>query len=246
AGIQDNWGVLDALYVYGEDSSMELGYFLEEYLVEDGAYHDSDRNWLSWEPGTRFEYTNVGASLAAYAVEEVRGESFDDVCDADIFGVLGMTDTGWHLADFDPDEVAVPYLPASGGWMPMEHYGFPDYPDGLLRSSAADMARFVAAIAGGGSLDGERILASETVDEMLTDQVPEVEVGQGVLWATYEMADRTLVGHDGGDLGVTTEIGLDPATGNGFVLLMNLDWDLAGGQAFMAIETALMDAAEAR
>ncbi len=244
SGIKDNWDVMDPLYVFGRDSPISLGSFMEGYLVAGGAYYDADKNFRGTEPGEKFRYSNVAASLAAYSIETRRGEGFDDYCDRAIFAVLGMDNTHWHLADFEEDVIAVPYGLRGGEWQAIEHFSYPDYPDGQLRSSVNDLSRFLATIASGGTLDGVTLLDSDSVDEMLIEQLPGIKSGQGIFWATYEMGGRTLTGHDGGDPGVTTEMGFDTDTGNGFVLLMNYEWTSTSSRAFKAMEEALMDAAE--
>ena len=54
-----------------------------------------------------------------------------------VLAPLGMTDTGFRLADIDTLEHrdAVPACEATS-FEPIFHYGYPDYPDGALRTSA--------------------------------------------------------------------------------------------------------------
>src|SRR5678810_801683 len=88
--------------------------------------------------GKAYRYSNVGASLAAYLVEAASGIGFDVWCNDRIFEPLAMTRTGWHLADVSRSEVAMPYRwsPDLDKFIPYGHYGYPDYPDGALRTTA--------------------------------------------------------------------------------------------------------------
>ena len=52
---------------------------------------------LNFPPGTRWEYTNTGYTLAAMIVSRVSGMSFAEFTDRRIFQPLGMTDTSWQL-----------------------------------------------------------------------------------------------------------------------------------------------------
>ena len=139
----------------------------------------------------------------------------------------------------------MPYEATVSDWEPYGHYGYPDYPDGQLRASVDDVARFLAAIMNEGEIDGARILESATVVEMLSPQIPSVEPGQGVWWYSIAVDDRTWTGHNGGEYGVATDMFFDAAAGVGFVLLMNTDWTEASEAAALDIELRLMEEAAA-
>lgn len=214
SSLRDDWDALDALVVEG-DSPIALGDFLADYLAVPAHF---DRQG----PGASAEYSNVGVDVAAYAVESVTGLGFDAYCEQNVFEPLGMTDTSWHLAGLDVAEVAVPY--DADGW-PVAHYGFPDYPDGGLRTSTPQLARFLAAIAGRGEVDGVRILDAATVDELQREQVPDVAPGQGLVWYWEDMGYGALIAHSGGYIGVATLLSLRPSDGVGTILLTNGNWD---------------------
>ncbi len=240
SGISDNWDVLEPLYVEG-DSPIALGDFLEAYLVEGGEYYDSE--WNFWgDPGEMHDYSNVATSLAAYMVEAATGTPFDTYCEQHIFEPLGMDGAGWKLADVDQDNLAMPYGWVDGAWEPYGFYGYPDYPDGNLRTTAPHYARFLAAIVAGGAIDDVRILKEATVDEMLTEQVPDLEEGQGLIWYSWELGDDTVWGHNGGDDGVATEALFRMSDGAGVVILMNGDGERWG--PVEEIEEELLSLAE--
>lgn len=239
SGISDNWDVLEDLYVEG-DSPIGLGEFLEGYLVRGGEYYDPDWNFDA-DPGEAADYSNVGASLAAYVVEAATGTPFDTYCERHIFAPLGMDDAGWHLSDLDTDQIAMPYGWVGGAWEPYGFYGYPDYPDGNLRTTAPQLGRFLAAITAGGTLDGERLLKASSVASLLTSQVPDLEDLQGLMWYGWQLGDDEVWGHNGGDDGVATEILFRPTDGAGVVLLMNGDADRWG--PVEDIEMELLDLA---
>lgn len=226
SGIIDNWDVLDEVYVEG-DSTIALGTFLEDYLVKGGEWYDADWNY-GGDPGYEYEYSNIASSLAGYLVEAATGTAFDTYCEQHIFEPLGMDETGWHLADIDTDNLAMPYGWYGGEWEPYGFYGYPDYPDGGLRTSAPQLARFLAAFSAGGVYDGTRLLDEDTVEEMLTAQVPALDESQGLTWYNWALGDDTVWGHNGGDDGVATEILFRKSDGAGVVVLMNGDGDRWG------------------
>ncbi len=122
AGIADNWGAMGAVIVDG-DSPIALGDFLADYLVPGGEWYSASDNFVQDGVLSARQYSNIGAALAGYLVEAVSGVPFSSYCESHIFEPLGMTDTGWHLADLDEDILAVPYDWSGEDWEPIEHYG---------------------------------------------------------------------------------------------------------------------------
>lgn len=106
SGIVDNWDALETHYVTG-DSEEALGNFLQGYLVSGGADYDAFENFHPDGVGQITEYSNSGAALAGYMVQAATGTPFDAFCDARLFEALDLN-AGWHLADFDAEQVASP------------------------------------------------------------------------------------------------------------------------------------------
>ncbi len=244
AGIGDNLAILNPLYSQNEDCPIALGTFLEGYLVASGTYYDTD-NYSNFDPGTQKEYSNVGTGLGGFLVEVIANKPFDDYCDENIFTPLGMTNTHWHLADFNIDDVALPYKFESDQLTPHYHLGFPDYPSGQLRASITDVARFLGTVVNGGELNGQRILEEATVQEMLTPPFPNVSTEQAVFWHIEERAGRTVVGHTGSETGATTVMFFSPTTNVGVIVLMNVSWTNDIIVALDEIEDHLYDIGEA-
>ena len=173
-------------------------------------------------------------------MEAVSGVPFSSYCETHIFEPLGMTDTGWHLADLDEDILAVPYDWSGEDWEPIEHYGYPDYPDGALRTGAEQLASFMTMFANDGSRDGTRVLSQDSVAEMRTVHYPDLDSNQGLIWYSWALDGESVTGHNGADSGVSTEIGFRD-DGTGFVVLMNV----RSGDGILAnVERALFEAAD--
>ncbi|MGA1876420.1 MAG: serine hydrolase domain-containing protein, partial [bacterium] len=118
-------------------------------------------------------------------------------------------------------------------------YAYPDYPDGLLKTSAPQLARFLTMFIQGGTLEGARILEPETVEEMKRVQNPGLDPQQGLIWYYKRLSGWTLLGHSGEDLGVATEMFFRPEDGAGVILLMNGDWSVGNEHIITEIETRL-------
>ena len=208
----------------GADSPVPLADFTKGYFTPDGPYYDWSANFEDAEPGTKTDYSNMGIVLAGYLVETISGVPFDQYSREKIFAPLGMEKTSWRLAGIDRSILAMPYDKDSSGFIPYGHYGEPDYPDGMLRTSAIELANFLIAYMEGGAYGDRRILEAETVAEMLTSQT-ELEPDQGLVWVKRLVGHRTVWGHDGADNGAGAEMWFDPEQNEGVILMTNGVWN---------------------
>lgn len=219
--------LVDPSFSCAEPMPTELGEYLEAYLVPGGPYYDADENYGTSEPGEAGAYSNVAAALTGLALESATGTSLDELCETGIFEPLGMTNTHWHRAQFaDSNPVATQYTRIEGEQIRLPDYSLVTWPDGGLRSSARDLARYVGAVMNGGVWEGTRILDQTSVETMLSSQtdldlsqLPGTPDVQGVFW----VEEFGLAGHSGGDPGSITFMYMLPGTDVAFVLLMNQD-----------------------
>jgi CubicO group peptidase (beta-lactamase class C family) len=227
SSIRDAWAAITPFYVRG-DSPISLGTYLRRYLTPEGDLFRPRHTFGRWGPGRRYEYCNIAAALAGYVVEAASGLSFDAWCEQRIFAPLHMTETSWHLAGLDRTRLAMPYGYLGGAFRSYGLYGYPDYPDGQLRTSARHLARHLLAFMRFGELDGVRILGEETVREMRRSQIPDLVDGQGLIWYAFHRHGERWMGHNGGDWGVATQMYFRPADGVGMVALANGNWHWTG------------------
>ncbi len=214
--VRDNWDVLGALYT-PHDPVVDLETFVRGYFLEGGEYHHARKNWRSATPGSVFEYSNVGFTLLGYVVEVVDGRSFDQYCQEEIFAPTGMSETTWFFDALTKDELAVPTEWARG-FIPLDHYGFVDYPSGSLRTTATDLGRFALAL-----LEPDQLLPEAAIAEAWQIAFPDLEPSQGLAFAWWKLDAVDVVGHDGGENGVSAELVLRPSRGDAAVVLLNGD-----------------------
>jgi CubicO group peptidase (beta-lactamase class C family) len=124
---------------------------------------------LAYQPGTVWEY-GQSTDVLAHLIEVVSVQSIDGFLQANIFDPLGMTDTGYTVAEAELGRVAV-QLPSGGAlrdvsvkptWLPGGQ--------GLV-STASDYWRFSQMLLNGGELDGVRVLDAATVADMTRDHL---------------------------------------------------------------------------
>ena len=222
SGIKDNW---DYMPFYNGDSPLELSYYLNQYLTTGGEFYNNDLNFTNYAPGTSFSYSNIGAALVGFLVEEISGQPFNEYSTENIFEPFGMDNAYWFLSEIENlNQVASPHELVEGSndsLAVLENYGYSDYPAGQLRTTSNNLAKFLSAFTNNGMFNGIKILNPETISLMKTIHYPDPAYDQGLMWYYKNLNGRTLFGHGGSDKGSVTEMFISPSDNLGVVLLSN-------------------------
>lgn len=174
---------------------------------------------LLFQPGEQWSY-GVGVDIQGYLIEQFSGMSLGDYLDANIFGPLGMDDTGFFVpvADYDRFADLLVWSPEAGRFVPVpetrespaalpylyheDTVPFESGGHGLV-STITDYARFSQMMLNEGTLDGAEILSPETVELMTSDQLPE---GLGISFNGTARATMTAEPHKFGlDWGIISD-----------------------------------------
>ena len=214
SGIKDDQKVYLPSYNYGGDSPIPLGEFIEDYLSSDGT-HYSKKNFTKSKPGKKFVYSNIGAGLAGYIIERVSGKPLNVFTREIIFKPLGMNNTCWLLSEMDREKHSQLYESKKNNTLlnNIDLYGLTTYPDGGVRTTVADLSRYLLCIMNKGLYKGTRILKEETVSEMLT---PDYIDSYTKFWGVGDQ-----IGHGGGDPGVSTGMYYSPKDKLGIIFFIN-------------------------
>jgi len=207
----------DASYSDG-DPQISLEDWIRGYLLPGGSYYDDLQNFSVAEPGSQHDYSNVGYGLLGYLVEQISGMPFNLYCQKNILSPLGMKQSGWFLHEVDTNRHITPYEFEEGQNKALNLYSFPNYPDGLLRTSVNDLSKFLTAIINGGSYEDATILKKSTLKKMLKLQL-DGDPGQGLCW--HLIPFESMWGHSGGDPGVATYMYFSPGTKIGVIAFQN-------------------------
>lgn len=218
SSIADNWDMMP--YTDG-DPTTPLGDFLLNYLDADGANYDPLLNYNSFAPNTTHQYSNIGIALVGYIVENVSGMPFNEYCNENIFQPLCMDNTGWFLSEVNSTLVARPYSYFDAIYNDNGLYGYADYPDGMLRTTALSLAKFMYAHMSEGQAFGVQILDAASTALMHSSAVPEIEPEQGIVFFNFTDTYGSWSGHSGGDMGVSTDMYFDTASNTGLLILTN-------------------------
>ncbi len=218
SGIRDNWSVLGPLEVSGMDTPLSLENFTQSYLIDTGIYY-STSNFNDAEPGTEYDYTNVGATLVAYLVELVSNTTFEEYCQQNIFLPLGMNETSWYLGNLDTRMMAIPYLYTGSTFTPYGHYSSAVYPCGFMRTSVRQEAQLLAALMEYGSIGNTTILSNSSLQLMMTHHYPSLAPNYGLFF----QHSGVLWGHGGSGPGVATRMLFYPEAHEGVIVMINVE-----------------------
>lgn len=202
------------------------------------AYMRAGERGLLDSPGRVVSYSNECVALVGAAIERVTGRSFPSVLEDEVLAPLGMTSTGFGPSQ--EAERAVLYTRTPDGVVRSPSWSqAPAYlGTGMLRSSAADLTRYLSFMATG---DGQAIgVAPELLAELTRPRAwSQPGGGYALGWSVRSQEGVTVVRHGGSLKGVASCQGFVPELGLGVAVLMNLDGAPAMRAWYGAVNLAL-------
>jgi CubicO group peptidase (beta-lactamase class C family) len=175
------------------------------------------------EPGTRFMYTNHGFATLGQLVEDVSGRPLDRYLRERIFEPLGMADTDLVRSERVRSRLATGYELRAGGAKPVTDYEVVTAGGGGIWSTPRDMARYVAALLGGGTGEHGAVLEPTTLASIFEPHYrPDPRIpGFGLGFFRADLGGHLAVEHDGILPGFDAQIILAPDDGIGVVAFAN-------------------------
>jgi len=177
------------------------------------------------QPGSEWRYSGGGYALLQVMIEDVTGEPFDDYIKRTVLRPLQMNRSTFVLPDTGATGLAA-FYDTAGGKAP--HFRFSATGAASLYTSVADLTRLIQAH---GPAAAPRFLKSETLKMMHRPEGYQygAEIwGLGVVLYAPNNAGGFIVGHDGSnDPAINTTARVEPASGDGIVLLATGNRDLA-------------------
>ncbi len=185
-----------------------------------------------WQPGTRMAYCNSGPAVAAYIVEKITGQRFEDYVTKNFFTPIGMNTATY----FQPTSAPATTLYHPDGKTPYRYWNILYRPAGSINASANDMAAYVLFYLNRGTVNGAQVLPAASIDRM---EVPTrtwaakegLKTGYGLsnYWSIHD--GFVYHGHNGGVEGGLTEMAYMPDYGVGYSYSINV----GNGNAFEEI-----------
>jgi len=213
--------------------------------LEDSLTHASDaspgadgRVRVGAEPGEGFIYSGGGYALLQLVIEEVSGEPFNDYMRRAVLSPLGMTRSTFVLPE-GATNIAQSFNERGEEAI---LYRFSAPAAASLYTTAADLTQFLQANVAGanGALPGRGVLTPEALADMRRPHAYQYGFetwGLGTILYAPNNANGFVVGHDGGNTpAINTSARIDPATGDGIIVLetgnARIATDIAGEWVF--------------
>jgi CubicO group peptidase (beta-lactamase class C family) len=204
--------------------------------LRDGLDYDHHSRTSRWRPGTRMAYCNSGPPVAAYIVEKLTGQRFEDFVEQNLFRSIGMKTATY----FESAPGTATTLYHDDGKTPYHYWNILMRPAGSINASANDMAAYLQFYLNRGAAGGKQIVPASDIDRM---EIPAstwaardgMKTGYGL--SNYWSVEDGFVyhGHDGGVEGGLTEMAYMPDYGVGYFFSINS----GSGNAFEKIADAI-------
>ena len=186
-----------------------------DYTV-DQLYRFLNGFTLTGETSTRFEYSNVGASLLGHALSRRAGMEYEALVRRRITAPLGMSDT---VITLSPGQLARLAVGHDGALKPVKNWDFPALTGGgALRSTVNDLLKLLSAELGYSDTALKTAMAAQLAVRRAAG-APNLVIALG--WSVQTEPGGTVVWHNGATGGYMSFIGFNPDTRTGVVALTN-------------------------
>jgi D-alanyl-D-alanine carboxypeptidase len=187
-----------------EEPAVNLDDFTNRLLAK---YHR-----LTFEPGSRYAYSNLGYLVLGQVIERISGQRYTDYIQQHILEVLDMHRTGFSYDHLQDQDVATGYVrswsmmgilgrflidrrifgASRNGYTAFHRFLIDGAPYGGLLGPVSELGNFLKAYLGGGTFQGRRLLESSSIVEMLTPQCN--HHGEELSTSGHEMPQRVGLG----------------------------------------------------
>lgn len=217
-----NENVVESLYINKSFKEKSLESFMIDYF-KDMKY--GEIKFTEYSPGTDFNYSNIGASLAASIIERSSGMPFSDFTSKYIFTPLELKNTYWFESESDSILHTKYYEPNKDVIIEVKTSGVKLYPSRDLITNIHDLTKYCQAIISKDS----KLLNTTSYNKLLSPKLNNSISNQTVdNSGLFFMIDRNqygityqLTGMNGGDNCINTMMWFDPYTELGYIFIGN-------------------------
>lgn len=207
---ETNQEVKEAVDLFNRNEWMPISAFIENQYSDNGIWYNKE-NFSTNLPGSTYKYSNMGANIAAYVIQEASGENYIQFVQKYILDPLEMTKSGWPSKNYHPDNFSTLY------WYgyPIPEYELITYGDGGFMTSIKGYSKFLITVIEGYNRE-DNILNPTSYKEMLKDPISD-DFKNGVFWSV----DSEKIGHSSNDPGVISHAYFLKNNGKGIIVLVN-------------------------
>ena len=206
-----------------EETAKDLFVASADDLRPNGEYLRVHMPARIFPPGTTPAYSNYATTMAAYIVERVSGQNFNDYVEEHLFKPLNMMHATFRqpLPEALKPFMSNGYLLGSGEPKPFEFVQVA--PAGSLSASAVDMTHFMIMHLQNGRYGDVQILKPETAVEMHARQAGWPSAMNAMALGFYEQSrnGQRLIGHGGDTVSFHSNLHLMLDSGAGLFVSYN-------------------------
>ena len=208
-------------------AKISIAEFLNYILDPNGKWY-LKAGFLNKKPGELYNYSNVGATLAALVLEKATGTSYNEFTTTYILKPLQMTHSGWSFNTIDFLKYTHTFQNKTTAY---PYYSLNTYPDGGMLTTTNDMSRYILELMKGYWGQGV-LLSKESYQEYFT---PQLKAKNFINRSTSEYSDEYNLGitigfgstgnfgHTGGDPGLFSVIWFDKDSKIGKYFIVNTE-----------------------
>ncbi|MGV3558907.1 serine hydrolase domain-containing protein [Larkinella arboricola] len=181
-----------------------------------------DTRTSRWMPGTRMAYSNSGPPVAAYILEKLTGQRFEDYIQTHFFQPMGMTTATYFASDLYRQRGATLYVNND----PQPYWNISVRPSGAINASPKDMAQMLRFFVNRGQAGGRQLLSEASLNRMETPSTTTgaragLDYGYGL--ANYSTPFKGFVyrSHNGGVNGGMADFSYLPQYRVGYAIMIN-------------------------
>lgn len=208
----------------------------EDWL--DTAFRALEATSFEYEPGTRYQYSNIGYAMLGAAVERAAEEPFMEHVAANLFGPLGMTSTTFFPTPELNDRIAEGLTVNEDGSLdaetPAREHAGRGYkvPNGALYATVKDLGVFLRFLTGAEGEPFDGVIPASVRQQNLAwaFAAGDLSSGYGFGFMTRRLEDSegnsfTAYGHGGSVAGYRAAAWIEPKTDTAVILLRNVGGD---------------------
>jgi CubicO group peptidase (beta-lactamase class C family) len=173
-----------------------------------------------WVPGTRHAYCNSGPAVAAYIIEKITGQSFEEYVEKTFFLPIGMSSATY----FQPEDYRSRAALAYANGKELEYWHIMYRSSGSINASPKDMEAFLSFMINRGRVGEQQLLLESSIERMQTPSstlgaIKGIKAGYGIYnYSSGQGKGIPFYGHNGAVFGAFSDFSYSPELKAGFAL----------------------------
>jgi len=200
---------------------------------------------LDFKPGTKFNYSNAAFDVLAVVISQASGMSFEEYMKSKLFNPVGMKNSTFSKPEVPENLATAPHVINDRLETKVSQvypYNRIHAPSSTLHSNVVDMLLWAKMYLNEGSINGKKIINSESYQLLLTPNYETPGGGNVCLsWFAGNREGQPIYSHSGGDLGYRTFFAILPESGASVVVMGNNPLIDPGALAMAILDCALFD-----